>query len=41
MLPVAGAIAVMAPLSTLLVRVLGTRFTVAAGSWLACRRREH
>ena len=30
-LPAAGAIAVMAPLSTLLVRMVGTKFTVAAG----------
>jgi len=30
-LPAAGAIAVMAPLSTILVRAIGTRFTVAAG----------
>ena len=30
-LPAAGAIAVVAPLSTVLVRVIGTKFTVAAG----------
>ncbi len=31
MLPAAGAIAVVAPLSTVLVRVVGTKVTVAAG----------
>ncbi len=34
-LPAAGAIAVMAPLSTLLVRRLGTKLTVAAGLLIA------
>lgn len=34
-LPAAGAIAVMAPLSTLLVRTLGSKLTVAAGLVLA------
>lgn len=34
-LPAAGAIAIMAPLSTVLVKVIGTRFTLAAGM-LAC-----
>ena len=31
MLPAAGAIAVIAPFSTVLVRAIGTKLTVAAG----------
>ena len=31
MLPAAGAIAIVAPLSTILVRTVGTKVTVAAG----------
>ncbi len=31
MLPAAGAIAVIAPFSTVLVRTIGTKLTVAAG----------
>jgi EmrB/QacA subfamily drug resistance transporter len=34
-LPAAGAIAVVAPLSAVLIRVIGTKFTVAAGTLIA------